>query len=67
MTVLSWAALVPLLVLGRVHLGPHSLGGLYEKLFLAIELVWLVVLVAPILASRAAAADGDRSALTDPS
>jgi hypothetical protein len=41
--VLSWGALVPVLLLGRVHLRPRSLGGLYEKVFLAVELGWLLV------------------------
>jgi len=43
LTVLSWGALVPVLLLGKAHLRPHSLGGLYEKLFLAVELAWLLV------------------------
>jgi hypothetical protein len=30
---------VPILLLGHAHLRPHSLGGLYEKIFLAIELL----------------------------
>ena len=42
--VLPWVALIPLLLLGRTHFRPHSLGGLYEKIFLAIELVWLFAL-----------------------
>jgi hypothetical protein len=41
--VLAYAALVPVVLLGNAHLRPHSLGGLYEKLFLAIELAWLFV------------------------
>jgi hypothetical protein len=41
--VLSWGALLPVLLLGRVHLRRHSLGGLYEKLFLLAELAWLLV------------------------
>lgn len=41
--VLSWGAVVPLLLLGHSHLHPHSLGGLYEKVFLAVELLWFVV------------------------
>jgi hypothetical membrane protein len=40
---LSWGAIVPVLLLGRSHLRPHSLGGLYEKAFLALELAWLLV------------------------
>ncbi|HET9061290.1 MAG TPA: DUF998 domain-containing protein [Acidimicrobiales bacterium] len=45
---LSWGAIVPVLALGSVHFARHSLGGLYEKLFLAAELSWFVVAVAPI-------------------
>jgi hypothetical membrane protein len=41
--VLSWGALVPVLLLGKAHLRPHSLGGLWEKVFLGIELAWLLV------------------------
>jgi hypothetical protein len=36
----------------HVHLRPHSLGGLYEKLFLAIELVWLLVVSLSIVSPR---------------
>jgi hypothetical membrane protein len=49
LTVLAWAALIPLLLLGHTHLRRNSLGGLYEKLFLGVELIWLLV------AARAAA------------
>jgi len=52
--ILSWGALVPVLLLGRAHLRPHSLGGLYEKIFLAVELAWL--LVAAVWVSRLAEA-----------
>ena len=43
LAVLSWGALVPILLLGHAHFRPESLGGLYEKLFLAVELAWLLV------------------------
>ena len=43
MAVLSWGALVPLLLLGRAGFHPHSLGGLYEKIFLGMELLWLAL------------------------
>lgn len=46
MTVLSRGALVPLVLLGRTGLHPHSLGGLYEKIFLGMELLWLAIAVA---------------------
>lgn len=50
LTVLAWGALVPLLLLGHTHFRHHSLGGLYEKVFLGMELVWL--LVAALAAAR---------------
>jgi hypothetical membrane protein len=53
LAVLSWGALVPIVLLGRAHLRPHSLGGLYEKLFLAMELAWLLVAAGWIAAGRA--------------
>lgn len=48
LTVLSWGAILPGLLLGKSHLRVHSLGGLYEKLFLALELGWLLVAAARI-------------------
>jgi len=41
LALLSYGALVPVLLLGRAHLRPHSLGGLWEKVFLGVELAWL--------------------------
>jgi len=46
--VLSWAAVVPLLLLGRAHIRVHSLGGLYEKVFLGIEIAWLAIVAARV-------------------
>jgi hypothetical membrane protein len=43
LALISWAALVPILLLGRAKLRPHSLGGLWEKTFLGVELLWLAV------------------------
>jgi hypothetical membrane protein len=43
LAVLSWGALVPVLLLSRSHLRPHSLGGLYEKVFLGVELAWFLL------------------------
>jgi hypothetical protein len=54
LALLSWGALVPVLLLGRVHLRPHSLGGLYEKVFLAVELGWLLVVAVWTAMGRAA-------------
>jgi len=38
----AWGAVVAIALLGHAHLRPHSLGGLYEKLFLGCELAWLL-------------------------
>ena len=46
LTLLSWGALVPVVLLGKAHLRPHSLGGLYEKIFLGVELAWFLVVAA---------------------
>ena len=43
MGILSWGALVPILLLGRVGFHPGSLGGLYEKIFIGMELLWLAL------------------------
>jgi hypothetical membrane protein len=40
---LSYGAFIPVLLLGHAHLRPHSLGGLFEKLFLGVELAWFLV------------------------
>jgi hypothetical membrane protein len=52
MAVLAWGAIVPFLLLGHAGFGAHTLGGLYEKIFLAMELLWLAV-VAVSIARRA--------------
>lgn len=52
LAVLSWGALVPILLLGRAHLRPHSLGGLYEKIFLGVELAWFLVVAVWVAARR---------------
>jgi hypothetical membrane protein len=59
--ILAGGALVPVLLLAHAKLRLHSLGGLYEKLFLAVEIVWLFVVAwailrAPQAADQAAAA-----------
>lgn len=48
MAVCAWAALVPLLLLAHSHLRPGSLGGLYEKIFLGMELFCLALMVMPV-------------------
>lgn len=55
LTLLSWGALVPVLLLGHAHLRPRSLGGLYEKVFLAVELGWLLVVAVRLARRRAEA------------
>ena len=52
LTALSWGALVPVLLLGKAHLRPRSLGGLYEKIFLGTELAWLLVASAWVARSK---------------
>jgi hypothetical membrane protein len=42
--VLAWAGVVAIALLGRSGFHHHSLGGLWEKLFLACELGWFAVL-----------------------
>lgn len=56
--VLSYGAFVPVLLLGRARLRPHSLGGLYEKLFLAAELSWFLVAASWIVVSDRKRAPG---------
>ena len=46
--VLSWVAIVPVVLTGRTHFRLHSLGGLYEKIFLALELAWLAIAAAKV-------------------
>jgi Protein of unknown function (DUF998) len=46
--VTAWLAVAALLLLGHAHLHVHSLGGLYEKLFLAFELAWLLMAALPL-------------------
>ncbi|HUY09246.1 MAG TPA: DUF998 domain-containing protein [Candidatus Dormibacteraeota bacterium] len=41
--VLSIAAALALALLGHTHFRPHTLDGLYERLFLALELVWILI------------------------
>jgi hypothetical protein len=52
LAVLSYGAFVPALLLWRTHLRPHSLGGLYEKIFLGVELGWFLLVAAWIVASE---------------
>ncbi|HEY6538996.1 MAG TPA: DUF998 domain-containing protein [Candidatus Dormibacteraeota bacterium] len=40
---LALIAVIPLLLLGRTHFQAHTLDGLYERLFLGLELLWILV------------------------
>lgn len=60
MAALSWGALIPLVLLGHSHFRVSSLGALYEKIFLGMELLWLVVLAVPIAIDRGARQERDR-------
>jgi hypothetical membrane protein len=64
LAVLSWGALVPALLLAHARLRPESLGGLYEKLFLALELAWLFAAAGRVALRPAAAAE--REAAPEP-
>lgn len=52
--VVAWAAILPLALMVRSGLHPHSAGGLFEKLFLAVELLWLGLVAAWIAGGPAA-------------
>lgn len=43
LAVLSWGAYLPVILLGKSHLRAHSLGGLWEKVFLGMELAWFLL------------------------
>lgn len=49
MAVLAWGAIVPMLLLLHTHFRRHAPGGLYEKVFLGMELLWLALVAARIL------------------
>ncbi len=55
LAVLSYGAFLPVLLLARSRFHPHSLGGLYEKLFLAAELSWFLVAAVWIVVSERSA------------
>lgn len=41
--VVSVAAVIPLALLGHTQFRPHTLAGLYERAFLALELLWILI------------------------
>lgn len=68
--ILSWGAVVPLVLLGRSGFHPTSLGGLYEKIFITSQLAWFVLATLPLGRSvrgrSAAAISGHRPAGAGP-
>ena len=48
---ISIAAVVPLMLLGRTDFRPGTLAGLYERIFLGMELVWILVVGTRIFSS----------------
>jgi hypothetical membrane protein len=45
---ISRIAIVAVLLLGHTHLRIHTLGGLYERLFLGLELLWFLIVAVRI-------------------
>lgn len=56
---LAVVAIIPLALLGHTHFRPQSLDGLYERLFLGLELLW--ILVVGIACQRAAINDSKQA------
>jgi hypothetical protein len=48
---ISIAAVVPLMLLGHTDFRPGTLAGLYERIFLGLELVWILVVGTRIFSS----------------
>ena len=59
--VLAWAGVVAILLVGKAGFHHHSLGGLWEKIFLACELGWAVVLSLKLRELDGPLVDSDRS------
>lgn len=59
LTLLSWGAIVPALLLARTRLHAHSLGGLYEKVFLALELAWILLAAVQVARERGPEAEAE--------
>ena len=57
MAVLSWGAILPLLLLGRAGFRTNSLGGLYEKIFLGMELLWFALVAVRVAQGSAEASE----------
>jgi Protein of unknown function (DUF998) len=51
---LAWGALVPFALIFGLGFGPHSFGATAEKLFLGLELLWLAVASAAVVAASRA-------------
>jgi hypothetical membrane protein len=56
---LSWGAFVPVILLGKAHLRPHSLGGLWEKVFLGVELAWILLAAVWVARERGAEVEAE--------
>lgn len=59
LALLSWGAFVPAILLGKSHLRFHSLGGLWEKVFLGVELAWLLLVAVRIARNRGAEVEAE--------
>ena len=59
LAVLSWGAYLPVILLAKSHLRAHSLGGLWEKVFLGVELAWLLLAAVWIARERAHEVEAD--------
>lgn len=59
LALLSWGAFVPAVLLAKSHLRLHSLGGLWEKVFLGVELAWLLLVAVRIARDRGAEVEAE--------
>ncbi|HVC23104.1 MAG TPA: DUF998 domain-containing protein [Candidatus Dormibacteraeota bacterium] len=60
---LAVVAIIPLALLGHTHFRPQSLGGLYERIFLGLELLWILIVG---IACQRATIDDPRQATESP-
>ena len=56
---LSWGAYLPVILLGKSHLRVDSLGGLWEKVFLGVELAWFLLAAVWIARERETAVEAE--------
>lgn len=64
LAVLSWGAYLPVILVGKSHLREHSLGGLWEKVFLGVELAWLLLVAVWVARERETEVEADAEAVT---